>query len=258
MFEPDRAVFLMPCPAECVAEDGDLAAEKIAFATRYLTINDATRADRDGYAAALFTNLTVRVFTDDETHALSRARDDYDLMLVGGSDTVRLGRYVKLNAPLLANTACIALGAGTTPTRRARLLSAGFDEVIDCARMPLEEARARVLAVISRYGNRVAAWATTRSRDAALAEFCAPGTLTPRERRVLLVLASHAEEVIASDVICKAIKPQCHFACQRGMKVTISGLRRKLKAGYMIVSDYRGGYALLRDATREVNVCFNA
>lgn len=243
VFQPDANEFSACCASTTEQADSEPVAP-LACKVAYLTINDASRMARDSFAAALFETLAPRAFGDDDTFGISRAREPVDLVLIGGGDAVRLCRYVKLNQPLLANVACIALSGGTTPTRRARMLLAGFDEVIDCARMSLAEARARVAAVLGRYDQALAARNAAAAVCHSLAAWCNPAALSPRERQVLQVLAANLGYVVSAKALCDAVAPRDIFAFRRALKVTISGLRRKLKPGHMITADYRGGYAL--------------
>jgi len=217
---------------------------KISFLTRNLSSNDIYTKERTAYIESIFENVSHRNFFDEETYSVSRAWGDYEVLLLSGNDPLRMGRYLRANRFLINSIAKIAVLHGSTPPRRARLFNAGFDEVLDSAKMPAEEAIARIKAVVLRYEVQRQTRQTKIARDASIATFCNPFDLTPREQALLWALAHNAGQAISVSQIAKLIDAEDPLKLKRSIKVSISNLRRKLFDGYVIESDYQGGYGL--------------
>ena len=86
---------------------------------RCLSINDRDRLDRDAFVTALFPQVDIRTFADEDTHIISRAEWDYDVVIISGNDVKRMGRYLRINSPLLGVAARIALISDSTPPHQA-------------------------------------------------------------------------------------------------------------------------------------------
>jgi len=214
------------------------------FKARYLSANDPNREMRDNFVADIFSTVVTRPFADDETFALSRAHGDYDVLIVGGSDPMRLSRFPRANRAITASVIKIALLHDSTPPRRARMLNSGYDEVLDSARMSLPEARARIIACAHRYEAVRKAKNTARDRHDEITFLCDPLELAPRELAVLLILARNLANNVPIDLLSRLIEPSEPAKFKRAIKVTISRIRHKLKPGYRIEATNRSGYRL--------------
>lgn len=195
-------------------------------------------------------------FFDEGTFALSRADTDYDILILDSSDPVRMARYLRINRALLRNVAKFAIMQESSPSRRARMLMAGCDDVFDCARTSPEEAAVRVDAVMRRYKAREAIRQEGLRTAADMAYFAAPHTLTPRECALLKALAGQPGKAMSASQLCRFVAPQDAAQFKRSLKFAISRLRGKLYPHWRIRTAADTGYTLVRvDAgTPEVGV----
>lgn len=213
---------------------------------RYLRARDQASDERQAYVCSVFDDLVCFPFSDEGTFALSRADEDNDVLMLDAADPARMARYLRVNRALLRNVAKFAIMQDSSPPRRARMLTAGCDDVFDSTRVSSEEARLRVAAVIRRYHAR---WAT-RNKDqgiaADMAQFAAPNTLTPRELALLSALAEQRGKSMSVQRLSRFVAPPDTAQFRRSLKFSISRLRRKLYPQWRIESAPDKGYALLR------------
>lgn len=229
--------------ADDVPESDPVAAPARHIA-RYLRVRDETFDAREAFVRAVFGDPACFAYSDDGTHALSRAHADYDILILDVADPARKGRFLRANRALLRQVAKFAIMHDSSPHRRARMLSAGCDDVFDVARMSPQEALLRVNAVMRRRDHRHAAWLDDRRAAADVAHIANPEGLTPRERALLAVLARQEGEAISVQRLCLLIAPPDAARFRRSLKVSISKLRRKLFEPWRIESAPGGGYGL--------------
>ena len=230
-----------------VADDvsaSDPVAAPLRHIARYLRVRDDTFEVRETFVRAVFGEPACFAYADDGTHALSRAQADYDILILDVTDPARKGRFLRAHRALLRQVAKFAIMHDSSPQRRARMLSAGCDDVFDVARMSPQEALLRVSAVMRRRDHRHAAWLDDRRAAADVAHLADPEGLTPRERALLAVLARQQGEAISVQRLCQLIAPPDAARFRRSLKVSISKLRRKLFKPWRIESAPGGGYGL--------------
>lgn len=97
-----------------------------------------------------FPNCQLCACSESYIANISPSRDPYDVLVVAGSDAKRLVKLLRCYLPVLGLVPKIAALEKSTPPERARLLNAGFDDVLT-AGVPVHEARARVMAIWQRY-----------------------------------------------------------------------------------------------------------
>lgn len=218
---------------------------------RWLRVRDEASDTREAFVRAVFGNPASYAYSDEGTHALSRAQADYDILILDVSDPSRKGRFLRANRALLRQVAQFAIMHDSSPQRRARMLTAGCDDVFDVARMSPEEARLRVHAVMRRRDRRHAAWLDDRRAAADVAHIASPDALTQRERALLAALARQQGEPMSVQRLCLSVAPPDAARFRRSLKVSISKLRRKLHHPWRIESAPGGGYTLLGDSQTE-------
>ena len=222
----------------------DPAAARLPHLVRYLHVRDEASDLRDAFVRTVFGEVARFAYSDDGTFALSRAQSDYDILILDVADPARKARYLRANRALLRQVAKFAIMHDSSPQRRARMLTAGCDDVFDVMRMPPEEALLRVDAVMRRRDHRHAAWLDDRRAAADVAHIANPEGLTPRERALLAVLARHEGEAVSVQRLSQAIAPPDPARFRRSLKVSISKLRRKLYPHWYIEAAPGGGYGL--------------
>lgn len=236
---------VLPCRA-CSESPIALVAGASSIPTRYLKVRDEASDNREAFVRSVFSDLTCLPFFDEGTFALSRADTDYDILILDSSDPVRTARYLRINRALLRNVAKFAIMQESSPSRRARMLMAGCDDVFDCARTSPEEAALRVNAVMRRYNAREAIRQEGQRSAADMAHFAAPHTLTPRECTLLKALAGQPGKAMSASQLCRFVAPQDLAQFKRSLNFAISRLRGKLYPHWRIRTAADTGYTLVR------------
>ncbi|MBF9150594.1 winged helix-turn-helix domain-containing protein [Novosphingobium jiangmenense] len=174
---------------------------------------------------------------------ISPQRFFYDVLIIAGNDTKRIKRLLRYYAPALALKPKIALARTSSPSERAALLRAGFDDVFD-TRMPMPEAQARMRALVERYGlarlGHGASVERVASNDQERHFAQAP---SGRERAVFELLLAAKGSAVPARSLARALGREEPLK-PATIKVIVSALRKKLREGADIRSDRQSGYAL--------------
>lgn len=177
---------------------------------------------------------------------IAPSRFDYDVLLIAGSDPKRIKRLLRCYAPALARRPKVALTKGNSPSERASLLRAGFDDVFD-TRMPMPEARARMRAMVQRYG--IARAHAPASAAVETAPDYGPHLVAPAtgsERALLEMLLAANGRSVPATMLAGALGRNEPLKLAT-IKVIVSTLRKKLRKGADIRSDRQAGYLLSLD-----------
>lgn len=211
---------------------------------RYLSMNDLHRDARDAWLMGAFPTLEQHTFVDLETRFLSIAEQDYETLIIGGNDPVRMARFLRINRPILARKVKIALMHCSLASKRAKALNAGFDDVFDSARMSPEEAAARCAAILARY--RAAAHQARADQELAssLERIAHLHLLGKRERQLLTLLATRLGEPVSHYKLRTELSNGNDEMSYNYLKVLASNLRAKLKSPYVLVPGGQGSYKI--------------
>lgn len=213
---------------------------------RYISINDTCRAQRDAWISQVFPHSAMFNFSDDDTKGLSRYPDGYGVLIVGGNDISRMGRYLKANRSAISGVVKICVTTGANAHKRAQALMAGFDDVFDSEKMQPAEAIARVDAMRRRYIAAIEMDNEKVKNDRIMNEWVQTERLTDRERAIIeTMLADKSNFVSYAKVqqLCSDFHSQISF---ENVKVIVCNLRKKLKPGVRIIAQAHKGYMLLR------------
>lgn len=197
-----------------------------------------------------FPNCQLCACSESYIANISPSQDPYDVLLVVGSDVKRLTKLLRFYLPVLGLVPKIAALEKSTPRERARLLNAGFDDVLT-ASVPVQEARARVTAIWQRYQMRSVSLPPSIRGGARVEQVPAlsKGPLTKREADILRSLLGKSP----SPVPLSELQAGLSFARPikaTSLRVQISTLRKKLRGGARI-QKMTTGYALIVDKGAE-------
>lgn len=212
---------------------------------RYLGFGDDARAEREAWVTGTFKTVEFFAYGENNLRFLSRADSDFDMLIVGGIDAPRITRIVRAFAPFFGNRAKVALLSRSDARGRAQVLSGGFDEVIDPARISRDEALLRLSAVWSRFEGRRLERQRAESDHAALVSLVTNTSLTPYERKILALVATNDRTGVTYTEMCRTMGVPNSFDSIRTFRVIISHLRKKLKPNVQIVSIRGLGYKLI-------------
>lgn len=212
---------------------------------RYLTFNDVNKKFRREWLDELVSNYDCHVHSDSGTFHLSLAGSDFDVFMVGGIDIVRMAKVFRSGEAILRGRVKIALVSDSSPRQRARLLTAGFDDVFDIEKLHQDEAAVRLQAISARYEMRRMEEDAVRYEDAQLERVCHPAEINKRERIILLALMK-SENLFASYYALQSAISDYHEIVSFGsLKVSVTHLRKKMKPGTHIASRSGEGYQLI-------------
>ena len=215
----------------------------------YIYINDLDQPDRDAFVSAVFGDVRKFAFQDDATYPISRAEADYPILLIDVTDPARMAKYLRTHRALLRNVPTFAIMTRSSPSRRARMLMAGCDDVFDSARITPQEAGLRLRAVLVRRAMARSGNDADRDAKVGFADLADPRGLTPREHALLVALAAAEGEALSLAALMRLVDHADPAKFRRSVKVSISNLRKKLKAPYRIEAAAFGGYRLVREET---------
>lgn len=216
------------------------------LASRYISINDTSRSQRDAWLEGAFPSAQVFSFADDDTKALSRHPDGYGVLIVGGNDIARMARFLKANRAAISGVVKICVTSGSNAQKRAMALHAGFDDVFDSEKMQGIEAAARIEAMRRRYLSAIESGNEKLRSDRLMGEYVAVERLTERERAIVTAMLAdnnHFVSYAKVQQLCSDFHSHISF---ENVKVIICNLRKKLKPGVRIIAQPHKGYMLLR------------
>ena len=212
---------------------------------RYISINDQFRPERDAWIGSISENIQYYFSRFEDTHPLSSANSDYDILVMSGNDAARVAKFVKTNFALIGSRPRVALVSFWDPRRRTQVLNAGFDDVLDCSRMNPMEGVLRLSALWRRHQLAAQAQAERAEASRILAEFTKlEKSLTASEGRVLSKLSENIGKCVSYIKLCDVASNNHESISLNHLKVIISGLRKKIESKFEIRSVNSYGYSL--------------
>lgn len=213
---------------------------------RYFYLNDSVRFRRDPWVEQIFPGIAKFALADDDTSGLSRSREGYDGLVVGGNDVPRLARFLRVNRNALAGVVKICVMVGANAHKRAQALMAGFDDVLDPEKMRPEEAIARIGAIARRYRMAIE-FNNERARiEREIRKIANADRLTDRERMLLEAFIESSGEFLSYYQIQNMLSNYVDEISLENVKVIVCNLRKKMKGGTRICAKVGSGYALVR------------
>ncbi len=231
-------------PTTASISDDRLFMQASTGQVRYLSMNDLHRDARDHWLQSALPGLEQYTFVDLETRFLSIAEQDYDALVIGGNDPVRAARFLRVNRPILARKVKIALMHGSLAGKRAKALNAGFDDVLDSARMAPEEAATRCAVILARYQAAAHQARAEQELASSLDRIAHLHMLGKRERHLLTLLANRLGEPVSHFKLRTELSHGQDDLSYNYLKVLASNLRAKLKPPYVLVPGGQGSYKI--------------
>lgn len=218
--------------------------EGVAF--RYFYLNDGVRLRRDAWVDRVFPGIARFPLVEGDTSGLSRSRENYDGLVIGGNDVPRLAKFLRLNSNALLGVVKICVLVGANAQKRAQALMAGFDDVLDPDKMRIEEAQARIDAIVRRY-RMALEFNNARERiEREMRRVADVDRLTSRERMLLEAFLQSNGEFLSYHRIQSLLSSYLDEISLENVKVIICNLRKKLREGNKIRAKTGSGYALER------------
>lgn len=210
---------------------------------RYISIDDRSQVERNQYLSNIVPSFDSFAFGDSSTYALS-TEPHYDVLFIGGEDSVRIAKYIRLNAKLLTGRLTLILTARSSPSKRARLLNAGSDDVFDIDRMEPTEAATRLLGHMARHEIYRQSFLNLQTQYAQIDEVVDAIKCSQREIELVRLFVASKANFISYSKIKNVMGGLFDPVSENNMKVKISNLRKKLKPNSSIIAKPGLGYAL--------------
>lgn len=219
--------------------------EYLRLRIRYINLNDTESELRRAWIDQSLMNYQIIDFTNRPDILLSTARFDYDVIMIGGEDHRRILDFMKYNISLIYMKPRICICAKSTPSRRAKLIMAGFDDVVDAQRTQPIEFIARLFAIWRRYqGHRVRLRQEGDFR-VLLNQVCLADRLSRKQTLVITCLLRSPGYCATYNALQIAASHDHMPISIENLKVIISNLRKFLRPGFSIMSDRHAMYRLI-------------
>lgn len=215
------------------------------YRIRCICLRDRTMPERKAWLSALFPKMEHLAFDHDDTSLFSTHAGEFDILLFHGDDERRMSKAIRPYDAVLRSKAKIAFMSRSTPSARAVLLNAGFDDIFD-SRMDQVEMVCRLEAIMRRINIRRTL--ENRSDEAidwrAVARHCTD-RLTKREAEIFSQLYRNVGNFVPFEDLAHSVVTSQTSGSRRALSVAMCKIRKKLADNVELVSDNRGAYRLL-------------
>lgn len=233
-----------PCSTAMIESMKRTLNDEVVF--RYISASDQHQNSRDNLIRSAIEKLDYYNLVYTSTFSLSRSIHDYDVLILGGADALRLSKYLRENQKLIIPRIKIAVMNGTDPRRRALIINAGFDDVLDSARVSAEEVICRIHALWSRNKINLKEKLSQEELYIPLTNYLIPNVkLAPSEYRVLNELIRCKRKTATYQNLAHKAGNKYEYASQNAVKVIVSNIRKKLNEKYKIICNEKEGYLLV-------------
>lgn len=212
---------------------------------RYIAMHGAGSAERLRWIDGLEARYRQFDIGSNPDILTSRAEPEFDFVVFGGEDANRLARFMREHARMLHDKPKLCVCVRSQPEQRARLLSAGFDDVADLRRVGREEFMARVLSILQRYQAASAERRRQSEQAARLQQTCEETALSVRQRAIVLYLLAAPGAIATSYALRLAACREGEEMSAESLKTMISCIRKVLQPGYEIVAEAPAMYRLI-------------
>ncbi|MFZ5741982.1 MAG: winged helix-turn-helix domain-containing protein [Pseudomonadota bacterium] len=222
--------------------------QKLLFCNaKYIYINDSKEIDRLSYVMEIFQSKNHFKKFQMISDVMPKSLDPCDIIIVGGNDAPRLSSFMRANIKICNQIPKICMVHNLPASKRASILNAGFDDVIAFSRCSVEEASARICAIVERY-RATQIIASKNSAESALKnQLCDTSTLSPAELRIFDELFRRHPNIVSYETLMSVASKDHIPISKQSLAVAISKIRQKLRSQYYIKSIKNHGYCIFLD-----------
>lgn len=156
--------------------------------------NDSEKSLRSDFISGIISKERTSEY-DIRLDTIPKPYEKCDLFVMSSNDTDRIMKFMKVNSSLCNSLPKICVTHKMHPKKRAKLLNAGFDDVMDIAQIKTEEAKVRILAIINRYTSSRTKFFLKARYEELLSEVVDLKKITPTQMRILMKILSHKGRV---------------------------------------------------------------
>ncbi len=216
---------------------------------RYIAMHGTGCDERRAWVDQLAASHERLDFGSNPDILTSRAGTAFDFVVFGGEDAPRLARFMRDHGAMWHDKPKLCVCLRSQPEQRARLLTAGFDDVVDVRRIAPAEFLARAQAILRRYDGARARRQQAGTALARLGEVCQVAALSARQRIIVRRLIEAPGAMASSYALRLAACRRGEDMSQESLKTMISCIRKHLRAGYRIVAQVPSTYRLVMPGT---------
>lgn len=211
---------------------------------RYVTASDPDYNARCAWLDTVIQNYKSYNLSSAPEILTSTAFMDFDVFIFGGKNVAHAAAFIKRESVILKNKIKIYICRETDSRHRAKLIDAGFDDVMEANRTHPLEFISRLYAIWRRYGQVRMLAEETNAREHLLLSVSDFHKLTIRQRHVLLYLLDAPDMTSTYDSLRIVAAGAGREVSMESLKVTISTIRKFLRGEWKIVSDRISTYRL--------------
>ena len=227
-----------------VSEDGVSIFNENNIIARYVSLGDKFSSERRRWLKSALENFHESNYREDDTYSFSLSWANYNLLIIGGVDVVRIKKIFRNNEMIIMGKAKICLLSNSTPHDRAELLELGFDDVIDIARSESEEGVARISGIFRRYNLAYEHNRIERIRSELISKITCESNLNRRYKLAIITLIEARKFPVPYSRLCNLLSLDHDPMSVGALKVLICSIRKKLSPGVEINSISGFGYYL--------------
>lgn len=236
------------------SNDPDLNNKNLKIDVRYVDLCDKESEIRKAWLEAFFASYSILSlnrydFNTKSEIILSTGRMNFDMILLGGKDASRIVAFLDEHSAMMRGKAKIGICLKSDPRRRAKMLMAGCDDVIDLSRTGHAELFGRLSAIWSRYVETKKVRLEAHELERRFAEVTFSTKLPPKFKQVLTCLLTSRNLAASHYSLLLAASSEFDLITIGNLKVTISGIRKLLRPGVQIRSEPNSMYRLIMPKT---------
>lgn len=232
-----------------IRERGQMAHEQ-QLQFRYIAMQQGGWQKRKEWLDQVLPHYETLDFGSHPAILTSQAVSEFDVIIFGGEDLKRLARFIREHGLMLLDKVKMSLCLRSEPAQRARLLSAGFDDVIDVRRVTHAEFLARASAIFQRYKVARQRRLEEHDRFVQLVRACSPLDMSAKQRNILAHFLRSPDGKASFERLKQIASETGEPISHEHLQVLISQIRRHLQPGYRIVSEGGVGYRLIAPGPR--------
>lgn len=202
---------------------------------RIVDCKDPESPARLQWINAIFDNVKVLDLNLPGEILVSSATGDFDVIIFSGEDAQRIVSVLKYNAPMLADKAKICLCLKSDPRRRVKLLTGGFDDVIEINRSTPIEFMSRIFTIWSRYRSNLHERIKNVELESELNKYAYVQNLKNRQKIILTKLINSPNLSATTYSLINAVSSYQESITIDHLRVIVSTLRKNLRPEFNIV-----------------------
>lgn len=209
----------------------------------YFALHDVYRNFSYCYITSVFDRSKLLTYRIDNNTIVSR-REPFSILVVSGNDTERIVRFIRTNLPILNSVPKICITYSIGPKDRAKLLNAGFDDVITAKNIGIAESQARIGMIHNRYLKNIDDYEIQEKLRKGKISICNFDSLSNGQKFIFDKLFNSFGRTVAFDRLLSTSSLDDAPTTITSLRVQIGNVRKQLKSNFIIENVRDEGYCL--------------